>query len=212
MNKHEVIFNNKPITVVILNDNKYVAMKHVSDALGLDWSAQLKRIKDEVVLSEAMVVTAIPSSSGTQETVLLPIEYLNGWLFGISEKRVKPELKDLVVMYKRECYKVLSDYFKPKQRLPENYFKLPGDKSMRHEMCYQVKDYHAKHIINIIKELSREFYSGEITIEALGSRASENRVFQNNNGLFREILFNSTLDALRAEDIIEVSSGAVKFL
>jgi hypothetical protein len=36
---------------------------------------------------------------------------LNGWLFGVDSNRVKPELKERVIAYQRECFKVLSDYF-----------------------------------------------------------------------------------------------------
>ncbi|OPC86634.1 hypothetical protein BTV54_06205 [Pasteurella multocida subsp. multocida] len=42
---------------------------------------------------------------------MLPIDYLNGWLFGIDVKRVKPEIRDLLITYKKECYKALSDYW-----------------------------------------------------------------------------------------------------
>ena len=45
------------------------------------------------------------------ELTVLDYEYLNGWLFGISENRVKPEAKELLIKYKRECFKVLNDYF-----------------------------------------------------------------------------------------------------
>ncbi len=31
----------------------------------------------------------VPTAGGHQETVCLPLEYLNGWLFGIDDRRVK---------------------------------------------------------------------------------------------------------------------------
>lgn len=120
--------------------------------------------------------------------VFLKLDLLNGWLFGISETRVKPELKEKVLNYKRRCYAVLANHFKPKQRLTLDYFKLQEEKSMKYELSYQVRDYHGKHIINMLKDLIKIFHSDYVTIEALGQRAYENRVFQNNRGLFREIL------------------------
>lgn len=83
MNKHEIIFNNKPITVVVLGNTKYVAMKHVSDALWLDWSAQYRRINGDSVLSEAISIIKIPSIGGSQDTLVLPIEYLDIFTKGI---------------------------------------------------------------------------------------------------------------------------------
>jgi len=41
----------------------------------------------------------------------LPLEYLNGWLFGIDENRVAPEIKEALVIYKREAYGALYNYF-----------------------------------------------------------------------------------------------------
>ncbi|HET9222625.1 MAG TPA: phage antirepressor N-terminal domain-containing protein [Roseiflexaceae bacterium] len=42
----------------------------------------------------------------------LPLDYLPGWLFGINAARVKPELKERIILYKRECYRRLWDAFK----------------------------------------------------------------------------------------------------
>lgn len=44
--------------------------------------------------------------------VCLPLHYLNGWLFGIDANRVKPELKEKLIRYQKECYEVLWDYWK----------------------------------------------------------------------------------------------------
>lgn len=41
----------------------------------------------------------------------LPIGMLNGWLFGVDTKRIKPEVKPALVMYKKECYSALHDYW-----------------------------------------------------------------------------------------------------
>lgn len=41
----------------------------------------------------------------------LPIHYLNGWLFGVDTNRVKAEIKDKLITYKKECYQVLFDYW-----------------------------------------------------------------------------------------------------
>jgi hypothetical protein len=36
---------------------------------------------------------------------------VNGWLFGINANRVKEELRDRLIQYQRECYRVLADAF-----------------------------------------------------------------------------------------------------
>ena len=46
-----------------------------------------------------------------QEMLCLPLEYLNGWLFGIDENRVAPEIREPLILYKREAYSALHGYF-----------------------------------------------------------------------------------------------------
>lgn len=41
----------------------------------------------------------------------LPLDYLNGWLFGVSSTRVKDALRERVIRYQRECYQVLAAAF-----------------------------------------------------------------------------------------------------
>ena len=89
----------------------FSAMRPICEAIGLDWDAQLKRIKRNVVLNKGIVVTTTPSSGGDQVSTCLPLEYLNGWLFGISTSRVKPEIRQRLEDYQRECYQVLNAYW-----------------------------------------------------------------------------------------------------
>jgi hypothetical protein len=41
----------------------------------------------------------------------LPLEFINGWLFGINASRVKEEIRENLIRYQRECYKVLARAF-----------------------------------------------------------------------------------------------------
>ncbi|WP_278650990.1 phage antirepressor N-terminal domain-containing protein, partial [Rodentibacter pneumotropicus] len=90
----------------------YVAMRPICENIGLDWAAQYSRIKrDEVLNSTVVIITMVAEDSKNREMFCLPIGYLNGWLFGIDVKRVKPEIQDTLIMYKKECYKALADYW-----------------------------------------------------------------------------------------------------
>ncbi len=89
----------------------FVAIKAIAERLGLAWRMQLARIKRDPVLAEGVIMMMIPSAGGTQQTTLLRFDLLNGWLFGIDTRRVKPELRDRIITYQRECYRVLFDHF-----------------------------------------------------------------------------------------------------
>lgn len=115
MNTNQIIkFNNQQIPVFFHNDKPYVAIKPICENIGLDWVSQHKRILRNHVLSQGMVMMTIPSKGGNQETITLPIGYLNGWLFGIDVNRVKPEIKPTLIKYQLECFDVLYKHFMPK--------------------------------------------------------------------------------------------------
>lgn len=88
-----------------------VAMRPICEAIGLDWSAQLRRINRHPVLAEGVAMMATPSDGGSQETFTLPLDFLNGWLFGINASRVKPELQERLIEYQRECFGALAAYW-----------------------------------------------------------------------------------------------------
>lgn len=88
-----------------------VAVKPISDRLGLAWHGQFERLKRDPILAEGIRVIRTPSPGGPQETVCLRLDLIHGWLFTIDHDRVKPELRERVLLYKRECYRVLAEHF-----------------------------------------------------------------------------------------------------
>ncbi len=122
-----VIFYDDEITAVLIAEDErqevYVPVRPICDFLGIDWSSQRRRINRDPVLSEvtmSVVITATdiaPKSRRPQTSSMLclPLDFLNGWLFGVSAQRVKSELRERVITYQRECYKILSDAFQETQ-------------------------------------------------------------------------------------------------
>ena len=107
-----VSFNNQSLITIEQNGMHYVAMKPICENIGLSWEPQLLRIKRDNVLSSTMIVMIIVAEDGKKrEMICLPIEYLNGWLFGIDINRCKPEIRDTLIKYKKECYQALHDYW-----------------------------------------------------------------------------------------------------
>ncbi|MGR6646659.1 phage antirepressor N-terminal domain-containing protein [Avibacterium paragallinarum] len=163
-------FYNRTLTTFEQNNIHYVAMKPICENIGLAWNAQLLRIKRDEVLSQGMIVMITPTNGGEQEMVCLPIQYLNGWLFGIDVKRVKPEIRETLITYKRECYQALFDYWnkgkaeRSKERsqttvddrtgLRDAVNMLVSKKGLIYSDAYQL--IHQRFNVNHIDELSRE--------------------------------------------------------
>ena len=99
------------------DDADYMALKPIVEAMGLDWSAQLKRVKRDPILSEGMAMMATPfGRGGDQEAVCLKLDLVNGWLFTIDASRIKDDaVRDRVLVYQRECYGVLHAHFADKR-------------------------------------------------------------------------------------------------
>ena len=116
----QVVFYEDTITAVLVLQEQerrvYVPIRPLCELLGLSWSGQRQRIQRDPVLSEVASSVYVTLSSDTQqdqevEMVCLPLDYISGFLFGISANRVKPELKSRVIQYQKECYKVLHEAF-----------------------------------------------------------------------------------------------------
>lgn len=101
-------------------DNTFVGLKPIVEAMGMDWSAQYRRVQRDPILSEGIAMMATPfGRGGDQEAVCLKLDLLNGWLFTIDTNRIKDEtVRTKVLTYQRECYRVLHDHFAGKKKAP----------------------------------------------------------------------------------------------
>lgn len=107
----QIEFHGHTLVTAEHKGHPHVAMKPIAESIGLDWHAQRQRIKRHPVLSEGAVIITAPSNGGLQEMMILPLSMLNGWLFGVDTSRVKPEIRDNLIMYQRECFDVLAAYW-----------------------------------------------------------------------------------------------------
>lgn len=112
-----VIFYDDELTAVLVTmdgeEQVFVPVRPLCEHLGVDWSAQRKRIVGDAVLFEAARSVAVTATEagGKREMLCLPLDLLNGWLFGVSAARVKPEIRERLIRYQKECYRVLARAF-----------------------------------------------------------------------------------------------------
>ena len=115
-----VMFYDDELTAVVVEESGrsviYVPIRPLCDFLGVDRRGQQQRIERDAVLSEVSQMMTITSSGGVtppqgRAMLCLPLDFINGFLFGINASRVKPEVKEKLIRYQRECYRVLADAF-----------------------------------------------------------------------------------------------------
>lgn len=89
----------------------WVALKPISDILGIDsWSQQRKVTRSETIVYRHM--TAHDSSGRKQEMFCINIDHIGEWIFGINPKKVKPEIRErmLVLREKKKNNKSCVDH------------------------------------------------------------------------------------------------------
>jgi hypothetical protein len=124
--QREIEFYEDEITAVLVEEEDggrrvYVPIRPICDYMGVDWSGQRQRINRDPILSDIAQNISVgvtpsdidPSSRRphTSQMLALPLDFLNGFLFGINANRVKEEIRDRLLRYQRDCYRVLADAF-----------------------------------------------------------------------------------------------------
>ena len=103
---HIVPFKGDAITLIEEAGEPFVAIKPICERLGLQWEAQRRRLTADPG-RWAPSIRMVPSPGGAQETTCLPARKLFGWLASISPSKVRPEVRDALTTYQRECDDVL---------------------------------------------------------------------------------------------------------
>lgn len=90
----------------------YVALRPITDFLGLQFSAQRRRILRDEILAERMRSVLMTAADGRQrEQLCLPLDLLPGWLFGVTPSQARPEIMDKLKRYRADCFRVLWEAF-----------------------------------------------------------------------------------------------------
>lgn len=113
--KEVVFYDDEIIAVQVEDGTVYVPLRPICDLLGIQWSAQRRRINRDEILSEVAQIISVSVTdtlrTRDREMLCLPLDFVNGFLFGINAQRVNPEIKPKLLRYQRDCYQVLADAF-----------------------------------------------------------------------------------------------------
>lgn len=106
---------------IVATSDGLIPIRPICEALGIDYSRQLKKVKESEDFGSVVGVTPTTGADGKQyEMVCLPIEFIYGWLFTINPDNVKEEAREKVRRYRMECYHALYLYFhRPMERVDE---------------------------------------------------------------------------------------------
>jgi len=113
----QIEFHGDYLTAIFDGETVWVAVRPLIENLGLDWSKQYRKILADPVLSQVVAQKATTSQGKDGKTyqvkmLCLPLEYINGLLFKINPNKIpNPKIREKVILYQKECYKALYEYF-----------------------------------------------------------------------------------------------------
>ncbi len=171
-------FYDDTINTVNIDGEVFVIMKHLCENLGIDWNAQRQRITRDSVLSVTTCMIHLVTTTGKKEALCLPLEYINGFLFTIDDSRIQDKvIREKIISYKRECYKVLYNHFHPKSNSTEL--------SVQDAIFSSLRDIAKTHGTEIT-ETKRNLISLEKDV-AEAFRMQQNQIFELNTKLSIEL-------------------------
>ncbi len=117
-----VTFYEDQITAVRLQDGRIaIPVRPLCELIGVDWNGQRRRINRDPVLSTELISVDVTSTQ-VRAMLCLPLDYISGFLFGLNADRVRKDLREAVIRYQRECYKVLAEAFQEGRLTAETSF------------------------------------------------------------------------------------------
>lgn len=135
-----VPFHDDHLPTVKQDNTVYVSLRPITEALGIDWKSQTCRLRrgqgsgdittpcakgvGDSSLSERQLsaisslvnrfgITNMPiqTQGGLQNSLCIPLNKLNGWLFTINPNKIRPDLKAKLIQYQDECFEILYQYW-----------------------------------------------------------------------------------------------------
>ena len=97
-----VNFHGASLNILEHNNQPYVSAKQINDAIGLDWAGQYSKLNKNRA-RWGIEKISIPSTSGKQSTICIPLRKLPGWLAGIQPNKVSNALRPTIIQYQNEC-------------------------------------------------------------------------------------------------------------
>lgn len=149
----EVNFQGQQI-LSILEDNKiYVSVKSICDNLGMSLGQmknQRAKVQNDEFLKGGLKFVPLYTNGGTQEVLMIELDYLPIWLAKINPARFNNELKSKLIIYQLKVKDALAETFLGKR---ESANKISNDWAIR-LIIEKIKE--AEHIEDKILDLKKE--------------------------------------------------------
>jgi len=99
----------------------WVSVRSVCEGIGVEWARQCQKLSADPKFSCVHMYTA-GADGKSYETVCIPLNQLNGWLFSINANKVREDIRPKLLQYQQECMDALYKHFMPRGELDMSGF------------------------------------------------------------------------------------------
>lgn len=103
-------FRSAKLLLIEQDGQPHVAMKPVVEGMGLAWAAQTVKLNSNKGRWGVSIIE-IPSASGIQQYLCIPLKKLFGWLMTLHPSKVREDIRKEILAYQNECDEVLWSYW-----------------------------------------------------------------------------------------------------
>ncbi|MCD9083015.1 hypothetical protein JFT52_07395 [Acinetobacter baumannii] len=129
-----VSFHGTELFIVEHEGQPYVPMRSVVQGMGLDWAAQFTKLKQRFATCVVEIAMQILGDDQSRAHTCLLLRKLPAWLYSIMPGKVRPELRDTVILYQQECDDVLWEYWTKGQAINQRLTISPEQQNVLHEI------------------------------------------------------------------------------
>lgn len=104
------VFHETTIDVAQNNGDLWVSIRRVCEAIGLEFAAQLVKLKARI-WARIESISMVGPDGRVRDTAMLHLDSLPMWLATIEPSRVAPEARKKLEVFQVECAKALRDHF-----------------------------------------------------------------------------------------------------
>ena len=101
-----VSFHGDTIFCTTIDGQPFTPVKPIIENLGLVWGAQTVKLNSNRERWGVSIIE-IPSQSGVQQTLCIPVRKLPAFLATINPKKVRADLRPKIELYQAECDEAL---------------------------------------------------------------------------------------------------------
>lgn len=105
-------FHGTELITIKKDDHEFVAMKPISEGIGLNWQKQYEKLQRNKERFSCTLMGITGKDGKKYEMSCIPLAKLNGWLFTINPNKIPNlDVRKRVIEYQEECFIALYDYW-----------------------------------------------------------------------------------------------------